>query len=37
MQFETETLEMAKFVGVNPEELSQTMFNTAKVIESCLA
>jgi len=36
MQFETETLEMAKFVGVNPEELSQTMSNTPEVIESCV-
>ena len=30
-QFDTETLEMAKLMGVTPEELIKTMSNTAKV------
>jgi len=36
LQFDTETLEMAKFVGVNSEEVPQTMFNAPEVTESGL-
>jgi len=36
LQFDTGTIKMAKFVGVNPEELPQTMSNTAEVNQSCV-
>ena len=36
LQFDTETLKMAKIVGVNPEEFPQTVSNTPEVDESCL-